>query len=105
MRDAKYKHSSGFMGFTPQTPRFQGSGMLPSSQSACGLPRGASFPLSYPPSLRTHYIPVGLSLVLNDHVFLMDRLQQGRGQRLQVGNGLRSSWEAAPVIFREQILD
>lgn len=66
---------------------------------------GSPIPTLPLPSLRTYCIPVGLPLVLNDHVFLVDRLQQGRGQRLQVSNGLRSSWEAAPVVFREQILD
>lgn len=78
--------------------------MLLSSQGASGLLLGAHSPV---PGLRLRMgcAPVGLPLVLNDHVFLMDRLQQGSGQRLQVSDGLWSSWETAAMIIREQILN
>lgn len=51
------------------------------------------------------HLLVGLSLVLNDHVFLMDRFQQGSCQGLQVRDGLRGGGEAAPVVLGQQILD
>lgn len=49
-------------------------------------------------------ILVGLSLMLNDHVLLMDGLQQSGGQGLQVTNGLWSDWETAAILLRQQQL-
>lgn len=58
-------------------------------------------PPSRPPCTRgSGHLLVGLPLVLDDHVLLMDRLQQGCCQRFQIRNGLWSSWETAPVILR-----
>lgn len=47
---------------------------------------------------------VDLALVLYDHVLLVDGLQESRGQRLEVGDGLRRQRQAAAVFFREQQL-
>lgn len=37
-------------------------------------------------------IPVAVSLVLDDQILLMDRLQESSGERLEVGDGLRRGW-------------
>ena len=47
---------------------------------------------------------VGLPLVLDHHVLLVDGLQQGRGQRLEVRDGLVGQREAAAVLLRQQQL-
>ncbi|TNN55368.1 hypothetical protein EYF80_034441 [Liparis tanakae] len=50
-------------------------------------------------------IPVGVPLVLDDQVLLMDGLQQSRGQGLEVRDGLRRDWQAAGLLFQEHLLD
>lgn len=44
---------------------------------------------------------VDLPLVLYDHVLFMDGFQQGCGQRLEVGDGLRGQRQTAAIFFRE----
>lgn len=48
--------------------------------------------------------PVGVPLVLDDQVLFMDGLQQRRGQRLEVGDGLRCDRQAAALLLQEQLL-
>ena len=50
-------------------------------------------------------VPVGVPLVLDDQILLMDGLQQSCGQGLEVGDGLRCGWQAAAVLFQEHLLD
>lgn len=50
-------------------------------------------------------LPVGVPLVLDDQVLLVDGLQQRRGQGLKVRNGLRCGWKAAALFFQEHLLD
>lgn len=49
--------------------------------------------------------PVGVPLVLDDQVLLVDGLQQSRGQRLEVGDGLRRGRQAAALLLQEHLLD
>ncbi len=49
-------------------------------------------------------LPVGVPLMLDDQVLLMDGLQQSRGQRLQVGDGLRCGRQAAALLLQEHLL-
>lgn len=53
---------------------------------------------------RTGLPPVGVPLVLDDQVLFMDGLQQRRGQRLEVGDGLRCDRQAAALLLQEQLL-
>lgn len=50
-------------------------------------------------------LPVGVPLVLDDQVLLVDGLQQGRGQRLEVGDGLGRGWQAAALLLQQHLLD
>lgn len=52
-----------------------------------------------------HALPVGVSLVLDDQVLLVDGLQQSGGQRLQVRDGPRCGWQAAALLLEEHLLD
>lgn len=52
----------------------------------------------------TEVPPVGVSLVLDDQVLFVDGLQQSRGQRLEVGDGLRRGRQAAAPLLQEQLL-
>lgn len=54
--------------------------------------------------LMTGMPPVGVPLVLDDQVLFMDGLQQRRGQRLEVGDGLRCDRQAAALLLQEQLL-
>lgn len=49
-------------------------------------------------------LPVGVSLVLDNQVLLMDGLQQRRGQWFEVGNGLRRGRQAAALLLQEHLL-
>ena len=53
----------------------------------------------------TLLLPVGVPLVLDDEILLMDGLQQGCGQGLEVRDGLRSGWQAAALLLQEHFLD
>lgn len=50
-------------------------------------------------------LPVGVSLVLDDQVLLVDGLQERRGQRLEVCDGLRRGRQAAALLLQEHLLD
>lgn len=50
-------------------------------------------------------VPVGVPLVLDDQVLLVDGLQQRRGQGLQVRDGLRRGRQAAALLLQEHLLD
>lgn len=50
-------------------------------------------------------LPVGVPLVLDDQVLLMDGLQQSRSEGLEVGDGLRRGWQAAALLLQEHLLD
>lgn len=50
-------------------------------------------------------LPVGVPLVLDDQVLLVDGLQQRRGQRLQVGDGLGRGRQAAALLLQQHFLD
>lgn len=54
--------------------------------------------------LLTEVPPVGVPLVLDDQVLFVDGLQQSRGQRLEVGDGLRRGRQAAAPLLQEQLL-
>lgn len=46
-------------------------------------------------------LPVGVPLVLDDQVLLVYGLQQRRGQRLEVGDGLRRGRQAAALLLQQ----
>lgn len=48
--------------------------------------------------------PVGVPLVLDDQVLLVDGLQQRRGQRLEVSDGLRRGRQAAALLLQQHLL-
>lgn len=51
------------------------------------------------------FLPVGMPLVLDYQVLLMDGLQQSSSQRLEVRDGLRSGRQAAALLLQEHLLD
>lgn len=46
-------------------------------------------------------LPVGVPLVLDDQVLLVYGLQQRRGQRLEVSDGLRRGRQAAALLLQQ----
>lgn len=50
-------------------------------------------------------LPVGVPLMLDDQVLLVDGLKQSRGQGLEVGYGLRRGWQAAVLLLQKHLLD
>lgn len=55
--------------------------------------------------MKEEALPVGVPLMLDDQVLLMDGLQQSRSKGLEVGDGLRRGWQAAALLFQEHLLD
>lgn len=55
--------------------------------------------------MKEEALPVGVPLVLDDQVLLMDGLQQSRSEGLEVGDGLRRGWQAAALLLQEHLLD
>lgn len=56
-------------------------------------------------SQRALPVPVGVPLVLDNQILLMDGLKQSCGQGLEVGDRLWRGWQAAALLFQEHLLD